>query len=340
MTEKPRILFVHIPQERQGRFFINQIAVGTFALADRLASLGFTTEIVHLLVEKLVNKDFDLGQTIINRSFNVVCRPLHWHYQAHDVMETARRIKAACPGVRMITGGYTASFFADEIMQQHSEIDYVVCGEADTFSAVSTFITTAPTTNGIPPGGITRPRTSYTRMNSSPDGYASAKGQISILAASLGLMIGIETHGSFTGIGEECVAVMQRLNHPNVGINYDPANLIYYRGVRPEDDIAVVAPYVVHLHAKDKSSMALETFDFPAIGDGIIDWVEVSLGTDYLHYDLRVIRTRMANRTGMRPPSTPTPNPWTLPLTSAMNTDTTFAMRVLSWSPWSPPLAG
>jgi sugar phosphate isomerase/epimerase len=92
------------------------------------------------------------------------------------------------------------------------------------------------------------------------------------LAAELGVLIGIETHGSLTGTGEECVAVMTRLNHPHVRINYDPANLIFYRGVRPEADIAIVAPYVAHLHVKDKASLERQKWDFPAIGDGIVDW--------------------------------------------------------------------
>jgi L-ribulose-5-phosphate 3-epimerase len=92
------------------------------------------------------------------------------------------------------------------------------------------------------------------------------------LAARLGIVIGIETHGSLTGTGEECVAVMKKLNHPNVRINYDPANLMFYRGVKPEDDIAVVAPYVAHIHVKDKASLETRTWDFPAIGDGIINW--------------------------------------------------------------------
>lgn len=96
--------------------------------------------------------------------------------------------------------------------------------------------------------------------------------QLADAAARLGVMIAIETHGALAGSGKEAVAVVERIGHPNVRINYDPSNVIYYRGIRPEGDLAAVGPYLVHFHIKDKASMKPETWDFPAIGEGILDW--------------------------------------------------------------------
>ena len=89
------------------------------------------------------------------------------------------------------------------------------------------------------------------------------------------LVIALETHGDITGKGEACVRTMERIGSDRVRVNYDPANVIYYEGVRPEQDIGVVAKFVAHFHVKDKANEVLEDFNFPAIGEGIIDFKSI-----------------------------------------------------------------
>jgi sugar phosphate isomerase/epimerase len=115
-------------------------------------------------------------------------------------------------------------------------------------------------------------------------GFYSNIGLLGDLAADLGVTIGLETHGSLTGTARECAAVLARVDHPNVRINYDTGNLIFYRGIRPEDDLPEIASYVVHVHVKDKASMALNTWDFPPIGDGIIDWPAILSALDAVDF--------------------------------------------------------
>jgi L-ribulose-5-phosphate 3-epimerase len=103
-------------------------------------------------------------------------------------------------------------------------------------------------------------------------------------AKSLGVTICEETHGALGGSGTEIVAMIKRINHPNVRVNYDPGNVIYYRGLRPEDDLKNVEGYLAHFHIKDKASMTMETWDFPAIGDGIIDWDRIFAELDRQGY--------------------------------------------------------
>jgi sugar phosphate isomerase/epimerase len=115
--------------------------------------------------------------------------------------------------------------------------------------------------------------------------FYSNIGPLADLAVDLKITIGLETHGSLTGTAGECAAVLTRVDRPNVRVNYDTANLIFYRGVRPEDDLPAIASEVVHVHVKDKASMALNTWDFPAIGAGIIDWPRIVRALDTAGFD-------------------------------------------------------
>jgi L-ribulose-5-phosphate 3-epimerase len=44
---------------------------------------------------------------------------------------------------------------------------------------------------------------------------------------------------------------MQTLNHPAVGINFDPANMILYDKDDPLDAVRILAPWIRHVHIKD-----------------------------------------------------------------------------------------
>ncbi|CAN5662204.1 hypothetical protein BH23CHL3_BH23CHL3_05200 [soil metagenome] len=90
-------------------------------------------------------------------------------------------------------------------------------------------------------------------------------------AGAAGINICIETHGGLSSTGAKTAELIQAIGKPNVGINYDTANVIFYGGVRPEEDIAAAALYVNHLHLKDKAGGDQE-WNFPAIGAGNVDF--------------------------------------------------------------------
>ena len=90
-------------------------------------------------------------------------------------------------------------------------------------------------------------------------------------AAAHQVKIALETHGGLTGTADDCLKTLERLASPWVGINYDPANVIYYRGVRPESDIRKVAAHVIHVHLKDQHG-GQGVDEFPPLGEGDIDF--------------------------------------------------------------------
>ncbi|MDQ4044521.1 MAG: sugar phosphate isomerase/epimerase, partial [Chloroflexota bacterium] len=90
-------------------------------------------------------------------------------------------------------------------------------------------------------------------------------------AAEAGISICIETHGGLSSTGARTAELVEAIDKPNVGINYDTANVIFYGNVRPEEDIKAAAKHITHLHLKDKAGGDQE-WNFPAIGTGNVDF--------------------------------------------------------------------
>lgn len=93
-------------------------------------------------------------------------------------------------------------------------------------------------------------------------------------AAKRGVKIGLEIHGDFLKDGRAACELMEELNHPAVGINYDTGNVIFYGGVRPEEDVENCLPWIVHFHLKDKRG-GYKVWDFPPLGEGDIDFGKI-----------------------------------------------------------------
>ena len=71
-------------------------------------------------------------------------------------------------------------------------------------------------------------------------------------AADRNVCITLEIHEGATRTGEISLKLMESVDHPNVGINYDTGNVYYYNeGVDPAEDIKHIAEHVVHVHLKD-----------------------------------------------------------------------------------------
>ena len=81
----------------------------------------------------------------------------------------------------------------------------------------------------------------------------------------------LETHGGILGTSKDLRRTLERIGSERVKVNYDPANLIYFVGKRPEDDIIEIVEHIGHFHIKDKLE-GQGVWNFPAVGDGYIDF--------------------------------------------------------------------
>lgn len=92
------------------------------------------------------------------------------------------------------------------------------------------------------------------------------------IAAGFGVTLSLETHPDLGTNGAVHVETMKAINHPNVRVNFDTANITYYNhDTTPVDELDVCLEYVATVEVKDHNG-EFETWNFPALGEGIIDF--------------------------------------------------------------------
>ena len=103
------------------------------------------------------------------------------------------------------------------------------------------------------------------------DAYFANVAALCDRAAGHGLKIGMETDSNMLPTAEVGVAILDRIDRPEViGFNYDPGNVVYYTGADPLTDVRFALPRLVHFHFKDKIG-GKGVFNFPPPGDGELD---------------------------------------------------------------------
>ena len=100
--------------------------------------------------------------------------------------------------------------------------------------------------------------------------------EIARQAESHDVVVALETHGGLISTGQQGVSLLKRLGAERIKLTYDMANVVFYGGVRPEEDLAPlgadIGRYVAHVHLKDKANMQLRDYNFPTFGQGILDF--------------------------------------------------------------------
>jgi len=135
--EKIDCLFLHVPKMNNyyrpinQYIWINLLPMGLLGLADALHQQGISTEVVHLGVEWIEDPTFSILDYVRQKNPRIVAFDLHWHHQSFDVMELAKKIKAAFPEIFILFGGFTASFFHEEILKNFDAVDGIIRGEAE-----------------------------------------------------------------------------------------------------------------------------------------------------------------------------------------------------------------
>ena len=94
------------------------------------------------------------------------------------------------------------------------------------------------------------------------------------LAEELDLVIGLENPGdgsdNLLNSAADAQALLARIGHPRVGLNYDAGNTISHRpGAAPAEDALAAMPLCLHTHVKDVRRTP-EGYFFTALGEGEI----------------------------------------------------------------------
>lgn len=95
------------------------------------------------------------------------------------------------------------------------------------------------------------------------------------IAREHGLTVSLETHPDLATNGLVAHQTMERVGHPNIRINFDPANIYYYNeGADAVAELINVLPYVASFHLKETTG-GYRSNDFPAIGHGVVDFKRI-----------------------------------------------------------------
>ena len=84
------------------------------------------------------------------------------------------------------------------------------------------------------------------------------------------LTLVLENHGDHS-TGKIIKEIVNLVGSPRVLVNYDTANVIFYAGVDPLEDIPTCVDKIGFLHIKDKIG-GLKEWNFPALGKGHVDF--------------------------------------------------------------------
>ncbi|MBN1461681.1 MAG: sugar phosphate isomerase/epimerase [Armatimonadetes bacterium] len=86
-----------------------------------------------------------------------------------------------------------------------------------------------------------------------------------------GVTIALETHPDLGTNGDVHLQTMQAVNHPKIRVNFDTANIHYYnKGTDAPTELKKIIDYVATVEVKDHNGQ-FETWNFPALGKGVVD---------------------------------------------------------------------
>ncbi|MBN1589323.1 MAG: sugar phosphate isomerase/epimerase [Pirellulales bacterium] len=91
------------------------------------------------------------------------------------------------------------------------------------------------------------------------------------LAKRHGVVVGLETHPPLGTNGQLHVETMKAVDHPNIRVNFDTANITYYnKGTDAVTELKKCIDYVGTVEIKDHDCR-FESWDFPPLGRGKVD---------------------------------------------------------------------
>jgi B12-binding domain/radical SAM domain protein len=103
--------------------------IGFTTIAEYLERHGHRVSIVNLAVRMLRDPDFDAEKLLAGLDSLAFGLDLHWLPHAHGALEVARLLKQFHPQTPIIMGGYSSSYYHQELMR-YPQVDYVLRGDS------------------------------------------------------------------------------------------------------------------------------------------------------------------------------------------------------------------
>lgn len=109
--------------------------MGFFSMADNLDKAGYKVSIWNLGEEYFLkgNKDLEglLTSYLCKYKPKIIGMDCHWMIHSFGAIRVSELIKKISPKTKIVLGGITASYFAEEILREYPTIDFVMRGQCD-----------------------------------------------------------------------------------------------------------------------------------------------------------------------------------------------------------------
>jgi B12-binding domain/radical SAM domain protein len=102
---------------------------GFFSLASYLEERGLRVGIFNIAARMVNDERFDPSSFLKGVEAKVFALDLHWLVHAHGALELARLVKEL-KGVPVVLGGFSATYYWREILENHPYVDAVVLGDS------------------------------------------------------------------------------------------------------------------------------------------------------------------------------------------------------------------
>lgn len=103
--------------------------VGFISMLNSLVANGYNARISNIAVLMLYSREFDAKKYISNIDADIFGIDLHWLPHVHGALNLARIIKEIHPQSKVLMGGFSSTYFSQEIMQEFPSVDFVLRGD-------------------------------------------------------------------------------------------------------------------------------------------------------------------------------------------------------------------
>jgi B12-binding domain/radical SAM domain protein len=104
--------------------------IGFTTIASHLESKGYEVRIVNIANRMLMSKRFDVERFLKSLDAGMFGIDLHWMPHVQGALELARIVKAHHPEAPVVLGGFSASYYHEEILSKYPQVDFVLRGDS------------------------------------------------------------------------------------------------------------------------------------------------------------------------------------------------------------------
>ncbi|MBN2058107.1 MAG: cobalamin-dependent protein [Candidatus Saganbacteria bacterium] len=135
MTKRKRkidCLLLHIPRFSRKEPTVLKLPHGFFSMASYLKKRQCRVEILNVGSEVRQDPAFSLKEYLNSLTdVSLIAVSLQWHYQTYHTIKVVEMIKRLKPNARVVMGGFSATFFYEQILTRFHFVDAVIRGDGE-----------------------------------------------------------------------------------------------------------------------------------------------------------------------------------------------------------------